>query len=56
MPVFRPSPDDTDAAVRSGGQKSAVGGGLEPRARCEASEHGEAPPFDRSEDGGRLSR
>jgi hypothetical protein len=30
--------------------------GLEPRARCEASEHGEAPPFDRSEHGGTLER
>jgi hypothetical protein len=36
--------------------KSGRRPGLEPRARCEASEHGEAPPFDRKEQGGSLGR
>jgi hypothetical protein len=31
-----------------------AGPGLEPRARCEASEHGEAQPFDRNEHGAIL--
>jgi hypothetical protein len=42
---------------RSAGQKSAVGGGLEPRAvptSCR-DEHGEAPPFDLREHGATLA-
>src|SRR3954470_19151577 len=48
-PAFRGSDE------RSNSQKSAAGGGLEPRAvRRLADEYGEAPPFDGCEHGARL--
>jgi hypothetical protein len=46
---FVPSPGIQSAAARSGGQKPRFAGGLELRAS--GAEHGEAPPFDRSEHG-----
>jgi hypothetical protein len=54
---FDPSPANGRAAERSGGQKRPDKAGTgATRSPAQPDEHGEAPPFDRSEHGGSLKR